>query len=79
MLENVDFGKAVLTNSHNLCFKQKYEKYLSILSENFQFLEVKFSMYLNRGVFVTVSDKIQHANNADPYQTDKCIHGLPFH
>ena len=38
--------------THNLCFKQKYEKYPSFLSENFQFLEVKFSIYLNRRVFV---------------------------
>ena len=34
--------------THNLCFEQKYEKYQSFLSENFQFLEVKFSVYLNR-------------------------------
>ena len=27
-------------------------KYQSFLSENFQFLEVKFSIYLNRHVFV---------------------------
>ena len=33
---------------------QKYEKYLSFLSENFQFLEVKFSIYLNRRVFVMI-------------------------
>ena len=39
-------------STHNLCFEQKYEKYLSFLSENFQFLEVKFSIYLNRRVFV---------------------------
>ena len=41
-------------STHNLCFEQKYEKYQSFLSENFQFLEVKFSiyMYLNRCVFV---------------------------
>ena len=38
--------------THNLCFEQKYEKYQSFLSENFQFLEVKFSIYLNRRVFV---------------------------
>ena len=35
-----------------LCFEQKYEKYQSFLSENFRFLEVKFSIYLNRHVFV---------------------------
>ena len=39
----------------NLCFEQKYEKKKKkkkknnrILSENFQFLVVKFSIYLNR-------------------------------
>ena len=39
-------------STHNLCFEQKYEKYLSFLSENFQFLGVNFSIYLNRPVFV---------------------------
>ena len=39
-------------STHNLCFEQKYEKYQSFLSENFQFLEVKFSIYLNRRVYV---------------------------
>ena len=38
-------------STHNLCFEQKYEKYQSFLSENFQFLEAKFSIYLNRHVF----------------------------
>ena len=37
---------------HNLCFEQKYGKYQSFLPENFRFLEVKFSIYLNRRVFV---------------------------
>ena len=45
-------GEAVLTSTHNLCFMQKYEKYLSFLSENFQFLEIKFAIHLNRRVFV---------------------------
>ena len=45
-------AEVVLTSSHNLCFQQKYEKYQSFLSENFQFLEVKCSIYLNRRVFV---------------------------
>ena len=39
-------------STHNLCFEQKYEKYQSFSFENFQFLEVKFSLYLNRRVFV---------------------------
>ena len=38
-------------STHNLCFEQKYEKY-QFLSENFQFLGVKFSIYLNRPIFV---------------------------
>ena len=44
--------EAVLTSTHNLCFEQKYEKYQSFLSENFQCLEVKFSVLLNGRVFV---------------------------
>ena len=39
-------------STHNLCFEQKYENYQKFLSENFQFLEVKFSIYLNKHVFV---------------------------
>ena len=39
-------------STHNLCFKQTYEKYQTFLSENFQFFEVKFSIYLNRRVFL---------------------------
>ena len=45
-------GEAVLTSTHKLYFQQKYEKYQSFLSENFPFLEVKFSIYLNRHVFL---------------------------
>ena len=37
-------------STHNLCFKQKYEKYQNVLSENFHFLVV----YLNRRVFVMI-------------------------
>ena len=39
-------------STHNLCFEQEYEKYLNFLSEKFPFLVVKFSIYLNRPVFV---------------------------
>ena len=45
-------AEAVLTSTYNLYFEQKYEKYQIFLSENFQFLVVKFSIYLNRCVFV---------------------------
>ena len=41
-------------STHNLCFEQKYEKYQIFLSEHFPFLVVKFSIYLNRRVFVTL-------------------------
>ena len=37
---------------HNLCFEQKYENYLNFSSESFHFLVVKFSICLNRRVFV---------------------------
>ena len=45
-------AKAVLMSTHNLCFEQNDEKYRNFLSENFHFLVVKFSVYLNRHVFV---------------------------
>ena len=47
----------------NLCFEQKYENYQSFLSENVQFLEVKFSMYLNRRVFVIRGKKKKKEEN----------------
>ena len=46
------FVEAVLTSTHNLCLDQKYEKYENFLSENFHSLVVKFSVYLNRHVFI---------------------------
>ena len=40
-------------STHNICFEQKYEKYeVFFFSENIQFLEVKFSIYLIWCVFV---------------------------
>ena len=39
-------------STHNLCFEKKYEKYQNFSSDNFHFLEVKFSVYLNRRVSV---------------------------
>ena len=49
-------------STNNLCFQQKYEKSQSFfLSENFQFLEITFSIYLNRRVFVMVlSSQMEH-------------------
>ena len=50
---------ASLTSTNIPCFEQKYEKMSEVLlSENFQFLEVKFSIYLNRCVFVMVGSQI---------------------
>ena len=47
-------GEAVLTSTHSVCFEQKYEKYQKFLSEDFQFLLIKFSVYLNRHIFVMI-------------------------
>ena len=44
--------EAVLTSTHNLSFEQKYKKCQNFLSENFQLLVVKYSVHLNRHVFV---------------------------
>ena len=51
--------KAVLTSTHNLCFEQKYEKYQIFLSEFFHFLVLKFSVYLNRHVFIMTLCKME--------------------
>ena len=44
--------EAVLMSTNDLCFEQKYEEYQNFLSENFHFLVVKISVYLNKHVFV---------------------------
>ena len=44
-LENINCEFSLESHRHNLCFEQIYEKYQSFLSKNFQFLEVKFSVY----------------------------------
>ena len=41
-----------LCATDNLCFEKKCENYQIFLSENFPFLVVKVSIYLNRRVFV---------------------------
>ena len=62
---------AILTSTHSLCFEQKYEKYQNFLSENFHFLVVKFSEYLNRHVFVMYpkSKADAQCDLPDPYPT----------
>ena len=52
-------------STHNLCFEQKYEKYQNFLSENFPFLFVKFSIFLNRRVFVMMG--IAHSSRKDTF------------
>ena len=52
--------EAVLSSTHNLCFSRNVKNISEFLSESFQFLEVKFSIYLNRRVFVM----ILHTNKA---------------
>ena len=59
MLKNIDCGDSLeppqrggSNEYHNLCFEQKYESYQNFSSENFHILVVKFSIYLNRRVFV---------------------------
>ena len=47
-------GEAVLTSTHNVSFEQKYEKWQIFSSDNLHCLVVKFSIYLNRHVFVMV-------------------------
>ena len=39
-------------STHNLCVWEEIQKISEFLSENFQFLVVKFSIYLNRHVFI---------------------------
>ena len=49
-------------STHNLCFEKKYEKYQNFLSEHFPLLVVKFSILLNRRVFVMALDKAFFSN-----------------
>ena len=44
---------------HNLCFEQEYENYQNFSSDSFQFLMVKFSIYLNRHIFRNVRSEMQ--------------------
>ena len=44
--------EAVLTSTTVYVLEQKYEQYQIFLSENFHYLVVKFSVYLNRYIFI---------------------------
>ena len=52
--------EVVLRSTHNLCFEQKYGKknISEFLSENFQFLVVKFSIYLKFGVLLNSMEPV---------------------
>ena len=55
--QNIDCGYSLELGSNEYpqsMFKQKFEKYQRLLSENVQFLQVEFSIYLNRCVFVMI-------------------------
>ena len=54
-------------------FEQKYEKYQNLLSENSFFLEVKFSVYLNRRAFVMYVTQLM------PFLTDMFHKLIYFH
>ena len=63
LLKNIDCGyllepyrRGGSKSTNNLCFGQIYENYQRFLSEIFQFLKMKFSIYLNRRVFVMKND-----------------------
>ena len=63
--------EAVLTNTHNLCFEQKYEKYQNFYLKTFSYLVVKFSIYLNRRVFVRKTKNGSMANSEDHEYCDQ--------
>ena len=58
-------------STHYLCFEQKYEEYQNFSSEIFHFLVVKFSVYLNRHVFV------MKANRRSEKQRIKVVENAP--
>ena len=61
--QNIDCGYSLeppRRGGSNEYPQQKYENYQSFLSENFQFWEVKFSIYLNRHVFVMSAERTIH-------------------
>ena len=71
-------------STHNLCFEQKYEKYQNFLPKNFHFLVGKFSVNLNRRVFV-MNTNLSHQQGTQTWwllspqgygvDLDGCLHG----
>ena len=60
-------------NTHNLCFEQIYEKFRSFYLKIFSFLEVKFSVYLNRHVFVMMEKKLLPVRKGGKYFHVSCF------
>ena len=63
LLKNIDCGyplepprRGGSNEYHNLCFEQKYEKYQNFYLKIFIFLVVEFLIYLNRRVFVMLTE-----------------------
>ena len=61
LLKNIDCWYSLEPPRRNLCFEQKYENYPKFYLKIFIFLVAKFSVYLNRHVFVM---KSQITNNS---------------
>ena len=85
LLKNIDCGYSLepprrggSDEYHNICFEQKYEKISEFLSENFQFLVVKFSIYLNRQVFVMPPPSSNKLTNCFLRSIDLTISFLNF-
>ena len=60
-------GEPFLTSTHNLSFEQNMKNIRIVLSEHFPFLAVKFSIYLNRRVFVM--NKASYSHEPNPSST----------
>ena len=58
-------------SNHNLCFEQKYGKYQNFSAKKNPFLDVKFSIYLNRRVFGM--DHSEHAQNLIRVFAGHCV------
>ena len=66
--------------THNLCFEQKYENFQNFSSESNHFLVVKFSVYLNRRVFVmgTLFSCVMYETNSTKQPDSVIIAALQY-
>ena len=67
-------------STHNLCFEHKFEKYQNFLYEIFHFVVVKFSVHLNRCVFVMFSRGLaqlhKHKNRRSAFKDEGYEHQI---